>query len=37
MKHSPFDIGYLVGVAVPTSLLTSTVRGCNNLPPQITY
>lgn len=35
--HSSFNVGYLVGVAIPTSLLTSTVRGCNILPPQITY
>ena len=30
--HSSFNVGYLVGVAIPTSLLTSTVRGCNILP-----
>ena len=36
-ETQPFNVGYLVGVAVPTSLLTSTVRGCNILPPQITY
>ena len=35
--HSSFNVGYLVGVAVPTSLLTSRVCGCNILPPQITY